>query len=396
MCPHFPRLFSPSNISDNDEGTKAQALEEGTKAHSEEATNLASGSVMTPASRESTVTLVLEESTTTVEVSPLLEGSKKCKGWSMTQAFFVLMGGVIDEKGHILSPYGSRCNVKPTDEEIQDKSKADYFVKFLVLIQTLWFLAVTIYRIQSRVLYATEAEIVTMTFSFLSFFTYLFWWNKPKGVDLPVLISTTYRDGPQDIDFTTPSSIPLQKYPPATGHPLPIPDYHEDAPPPDCFTLAISILESDNTPKYDEFILKSDVYAYVGELSLEGMSIAVLSASSLGSLCGVCHLTIASLNRGLIDTVHGPIWFSLAFIGSTLLFYLLVVISISIGLRACGKEMEGFLRYGLHKHIQWVLLIVSVIGRIALIMALLYFMFTPYDYPAFLEPNWSRYFPHPF
>ena len=343
----FPRLFSPSNISDNDEGTKTPAKDNGK--------------------------------------------------WSMPRAFFVLMGGIIDDKGDILSPYDSgqsprtadsfltflsRCgsghhNPKLTDEEIQDKSKADFFVKSLALIQTLWFVGVTIHRIQSRVLYATEAEIVTMTFSFLSFFTYLFWWNKPHAVKLPI-----------------PFSIPSQQNPPAA--PQPQGADQEDALPPNCFRLAMSILESDHTTTYGDSIHESDVYAYVGELSLDGMSNAVLLASSLGSLCGVCHLTIASLNRGLIDTVHGPIWFSLAFIGSALSFYLLVVISISIGLRACGKETEGFLRYGLHKHVQWVLLIVSVIGRIALIVALLYFMFTPYDYPAFLEPNWSRYFPHPF
>ena len=341
----------------------------------------------------------------------------------MPRAFFVLMGGVIDDKGDILSPYDSgqsprtadsflmflsHCgsghhNPKLMDEEIQDKSKVDFFMKSLALIQTLWFVGVTIHRIQSRVLYATEAEIVTMTFSFLSFFTYLFWWNKPQAVNLPIQFSVSSQQNPlatpqpQAVNLPIQFSVSSQQNPPAT--PQPQGANHKDACPPNCFTLAISILESDNTPKYDEFIHESDVYAYVGELSLDGMSNAVLLASSLGSLCGVCHLTVASLNHGLIMTVHGPIWFSLALLGSALSFYLLVVILISFGLRAsrCGKEtVQSFLCGDRQKDVQRVFLIVSVIGRIALIVAILYFMFTPYDYPAFLEPNWSRYFPHPF
>ena len=326
----------------------------------------------------------------------------------MTRAFFVLMGGVKGVQGDkgccILSPYHSQDhsqdhNTKPTDdkikadafvdflprcssdtklkdEEIRDKGKADVIVKSLALIQASWFVGVTIHRIQSKMLYATEAEIVTMTFSFLNFFTYLFWWSKPQSVDFPI--------------------------------PFPIPSQQEHEPqgadkmqkrPPHCFTLAISILESSNTTMYDNTIPESDVYAYVGELSLEGMSIAVLSASFSGSLCGVCHLIVASLNHGLIRTVRGPIWFSLAFLGSALSFYLLVVILISFGLRAsrCSKEtVQSFLCCDLQKYVQRVFLIVSVIGRIALIVAILYFMFTPYDFHAFLEPNWSRYFPHPF
>jgi len=70
---------------------------------------------------------------------------------------------------------------------------------------------------------------------------------------------------------------------------------------------------------------------------------------------------------------------------------------IAFGLRARDKKTEKrFLNYALHTRVQQVFLIVSVIGRIGLIVALIYFMFTSYDYTAFLTPSWSQYIPHPF
>lgn len=299
---------------------------------------------------------------------------KDTSDWTMTQAFFALMGGSQDEAGHILSPYPSRDRIKmPTDDEILDKSKADIFVKLLALFQTLWFAFDTIYRMQSSMLYATEAEVVTFTFACLSAITKFFWWSKPQDVNLPL----PHYPNP------TPSRNPQAST--------------DDAIPPNCFKLAIAILRSDSGNTHDEFIPKSDIYAYSGELTWGEMMIAVLCAGIFGSLSGICHLIAASLGSGLTST-RGRIWFSFALVGSALPFYLLLVIPISFVVKVRGGTEKGkaFLRHALNTPFGTVSLITSMVGRIALIAALISFMFFPYAYTAFLTPVWSQYIPHPF
>ena len=312
----------------------------------------------------------------------------------MQQAFFALMGGCQGELGEnrevvILSPY-NRASIKmPTDEEISDKSKGDSLVKALALVQTLWFAMNTIYRVQSRVLYATEAEIVTLTFAWLSAITNLFWWSKPKGITIPL---PTY---PQP----TPSPNPDNP----TDEPKPVPS-------PNCIKLATEMLQSglrlDNVesglrPVNAESglgnvgsgltISKSEVYAYDGVLPHEITTLARLSIVTLPY--GVTHLIIASLNGGLAHA-RGRIWFSFALLGSAFSFYLMLATLICIVL---GKKWgENFRYYVLNKYVGWAFLFVSVIGRMGLIVVLTYFMFSPYDYHAFLTPKWSQYIPHPF
>jgi hypothetical protein len=286
------------------------------------------------------------------------------------------MGGSQDETGRILSPYASRDRIKmPTNEEILDKSKADIFVNLLALVQTMWFAFNTVYRIQSSVLYATEAEVVTFAFACLNSITKFFWWSKPQDVHRP-----------------------LPNYPNHTPSQDPQASITDEAIPPNFLQLAISILRFDSGNTHaDEFISKSDIYAYSGELTRGEMTTAVLCAAVFGSLAGVCHLTIASSGGGLTST-RGCIWFSLALLGSALPFYLLLLVPISFIVELGGGTGKGhaFLRSALNGRFGQICLITSMIGRIALIVALIRFMFYPYAYTAFLTPVWSQYIPHPF
>jgi len=372
----------------------------------------------------------------------------------MIQAFFALMGGCQGEPGEnsevvILSPYNlkNRASIKmPTDEEISDKSKGDSLVKALALVQILWFAMNTIYRIQSRVLYATEAEIVTLTFAWLSAITNLFWWSKPKGITIPL---PTY---PKPTPSPNPTDNPTDDPKPA---PSPNPT---DVPPSNYFKLAIfklrSLLRRASIPMLwsrsisvlrslrpgiskadiDAYnciklatemlqsglrlgnvesglrlgnaesglgnvgsvltISKSEVYAYDGALPHEMTTLAFLSIVTLPY--GATHLIIASLNGGLAHA-RGRIWFSFALLGSALSFYLLLATLICIVLDLLGKKWgENFRYYVLNKYVGWAFLFVSAIGRMGLIVVLTYFMFSPYDYHAFLTPKWSQYIPHPF
>ncbi|KZT19406.1 hypothetical protein NEOLEDRAFT_1142071 [Neolentinus lepideus HHB14362 ss-1] len=118
--------------------------------------------------------------------------------WTETHGFFALMGGfaLCDENYELtrtLNPdedfdrLDSRMFPHITEEQIQDKSKADFLAKGLVILQTGWFVVQCIAR-KAACLHITELEIVTCAFAALNFFTYALWWNKPFNVDCPHLI----------------------------------------------------------------------------------------------------------------------------------------------------------------------------------------------------------------
>ena len=75
----------------------------------------------------------------------------------------------------------------PTEAEIKDKGKSDWFAKSLVLLQTSWFVMQCIAR-GIKHLPVTHLEIVTLAYAAMNFVIYVFWWNKPLNVDRPVRV----------------------------------------------------------------------------------------------------------------------------------------------------------------------------------------------------------------
>ena len=75
----------------------------------------------------------------------------------------------------------------PTKEEIEDKGKSDWLAKFLVLLQTSWFVMQCIARAIEH-LPLTHLEIVTLAYAAMNFVIYVFWWNKPLNVNRPVRV----------------------------------------------------------------------------------------------------------------------------------------------------------------------------------------------------------------
>ena len=74
---------------------------------------------------------------------------------------------------------------KVTEEEIQDRSKANSLAKIIVVGQTTWFIMQCIARgVQGLVL--TQLELVTLAFAFLNAFMYFLWWDKPIDVECSV------------------------------------------------------------------------------------------------------------------------------------------------------------------------------------------------------------------
>ena len=74
-----------------------------------------------------------------------------------------------------------------TEEEIEDRSKADGFSKTIALGQTLWFVAQCIAR-RAQHLDLTLVELLTLSLAVLNGVMYFLWWNKPMDVRCPIRV----------------------------------------------------------------------------------------------------------------------------------------------------------------------------------------------------------------
>jgi hypothetical protein len=142
-------------------------------------------------------------------------------GWTRAHGFFLIMGGfqlfkrpdhpprpVDQEKDDITTDLGSFVRILDIHDahqhglgkiipltsraEIKDRGKSDGISKFIVLLQTSWFIIQCIARGIEH-LPLTELEIVTLAYAMMNFFVYIFWWDKPRDVGCPVRV---YEDLP--------------------------------------------------------------------------------------------------------------------------------------------------------------------------------------------------------
>jgi len=141
------------------------------------------------------------------------------RGWTMTHAFFVSMGGFTlhDEQGtplRILEPneleeLSDAGRIKwplITKAEIQDRSKGDHFSKGIVLIQTIWFITQCIVR-GAYQLEVTELEVTTLAFAVLTGVIYYLWWNKPLDVRCSVPVYLLKDDEKEKVDSQSTSPV---------------------------------------------------------------------------------------------------------------------------------------------------------------------------------------------
>ncbi|KAH0536554.1 hypothetical protein FGG08_006584 [Glutinoglossum americanum] len=73
-------------------------------------------------------------------------------------------------------------------EEIEDKSKGDFFIKGTAVVQVVWLLVQVVVR-TARGLPISQLEIAVLAFSVCAFITYLLCWMKPQNVLVPIQIS---------------------------------------------------------------------------------------------------------------------------------------------------------------------------------------------------------------
>jgi len=87
-----------------------------------------------------------------------------------------------------------------SEDEIKDKSKADFLTKSIAVLQTLWFVVQCIARLAQK-LALTELELVTMAFVVLNVALYWAWRDKPLDVQCPVVLHLVEKDGVDILTF---------------------------------------------------------------------------------------------------------------------------------------------------------------------------------------------------
>ena len=121
------------------------------------------------------------------------------KQWTMRHAFYVNMGGIVlkPRDGRVFPINATHLRFlvdrhimslpNITAQEIWDKSKADGFAKLFACGQIGW-MAVQLVARAVQGLAITPLEIATIAFAIPSLATYILWFHKPTGVDVPTYI----------------------------------------------------------------------------------------------------------------------------------------------------------------------------------------------------------------
>lgn len=91
-----------------------------------------------------------------------------------------------------------------TEEDIQDRSKADGLGKALVILQIFWFVVQVIAR-RLQGLVITPLELVTLAFAAFNAIMYYFWWNKPLNVESTVPVYLLESDSNETVEESTSS-----------------------------------------------------------------------------------------------------------------------------------------------------------------------------------------------
>lgn len=147
-------------------------------------------------------------------LSQLGEPRLKIQEWTAVHSYYAQMGGLV----YLYSSWRQSCIVLTatkltsrfiwdTDEDnghplkylilgekdIQDKSKADWLVKGLAVLQITWVILSVIMRHMNG-LPITQLEIATIAFSVMAAFIYLASWWKPKDVSQPTILTHSLRN----------------------------------------------------------------------------------------------------------------------------------------------------------------------------------------------------------
>ena len=87
-----------------------------------------------------------------------------------------------------------------SEEELQSRSNSNWLVKFIAMLQVIWFALQTLFRVIQH-LQVTPLELVVIAFVFCSIFTYILFWSKPQNVEYPISIPLkAIRSSPRSVE----------------------------------------------------------------------------------------------------------------------------------------------------------------------------------------------------
>lgn len=152
----------------------------------------------------------------------------------MVHSYYAVMGGFafdIRNSPHLrranlpgcitLTPIGvlALARIKPDllpdylqVEQIQDKSKADAFSKFLVCTQAVWYTLQVVTRLAQH-LPITLVEITTVCHAMTALLIYCMWWDKPLDIMEPTLIPIRDEEGANMLAIMCARSPEMSKVP---------------------------------------------------------------------------------------------------------------------------------------------------------------------------------------
>lgn len=119
--------------------------------------------------------------------------------WTIEHGFFADMGGFVlapidspkfpvnSKQLHYLVSRGYVTMPEVTKRDITDRTKADYFAKFVTIFQTTWFLLQVIGRGVAR-LHITTLELTAVAIVVCTFGTFYCWYKKPLDVEVPTIV----------------------------------------------------------------------------------------------------------------------------------------------------------------------------------------------------------------
>ncbi|KAJ9604665.1 hypothetical protein H2200_010779 [Cladophialophora chaetospira] len=151
--------------------------------------------------------------------------------WTIKHGFYAEMGGfrVVDDssgqeyafRAAQLSWLLARQELElpeVSQEELDDKSDADWIAKTIACGQSLWFLINAMARLSSG-MPLTTLEIEVLPFIATTWWTYLFWWQKPVNILLPTKVHVLKLEEATLIDLARETCHPEQG--PAWWRPVP-------------------------------------------------------------------------------------------------------------------------------------------------------------------------------
>ena len=127
--------------------------------------------------------------------------------WTLVHAEFAVAGGMrvkspesdeiepdVDGSSLRKAVVSGQINEPPiSKEELKSRSKSDGIVKFIALLQITWFGLQALFRAIQH-LQVTALEIMTVAFFFLTVLIYGIWWNRPQGIEYPIIIKLQNAD----------------------------------------------------------------------------------------------------------------------------------------------------------------------------------------------------------